>query len=417
MLAICLLAGALQAGQPADTLALALDAVVRRAERVSPRVAAAKGALLAPQGIRAESIWPFPDNPTLEYGSLRRSGTGSITHDRDLVLSQPVEIAGQWIWRRGAASRRVDAMRYRIDEARRTIAWEARRGYLALVIASRTAALADSAAAFAERLGAYARRQFEAGETNRLDWNLARLEAARARSVAERARGEEAGAQAELSRLLDLGPDSVVVASGLPPLPEMAIAADSLWVALALERRPDLLADRADLAASALDLRVARLDRIPDLTLSWRDGREADLERLRGFSVGLSIPLFHRGQSSMGRAAADRAVSRAAAEATTRAIRADVMVAAARLRRTTAAVRQFETEVLQAARENVELTGQALSEGEVSLIEVLVLRRTAIDAQLEYLAVLHDAMAAWFDLAAAMAIAPDAIPALTGIGG
>lgn len=416
MLATLLLAGALQAGPPADTLALTLDAAVRRAEGVSPRIAAAEGLLRAPLGARSEAAWPFPDNPMLEYSRVRRDG-GAVTHDRGWTVSQSLEIAGQWLYRRRAASDRVDAAGFGIDDARRTTAWEARRAYLALVIATRTAALSDSAAAFAERLGEYSRRQFEAGETNRLEWNSARLEAARARSAAERARGEEAGARAELARVLALGVDTLLVASELPSFPEVSRVVDRTWIALALARRPDLRAAEAELAGAERDLVAARLDRIPDLTLGYSNGREADTERLRGFSLGFSVPLFHRNQAGTGRAEAERAVGQAAVTATRLAVRADVLAAAERLRRAASAVRQFESAVLQAAQENVALIERALAEGEVNLTDVLVLRRTAIDTQLEYLTVLHEAIAAWFDLAAALAVDPDMLPTLITTGG
>ena len=62
--------------------------------------------------------------------------------------------------------------------------------------------------------------------------------------------------------------------------------------------------------------------------------------------------------------------------------------------------------MLSAATQNVRLTEQALMEGEVNLTDVIVLRRTAVDAQLEYLAVLADAYAAWFEVSTALDVDP-----------
>jgi outer membrane protein TolC len=62
--------------------------------------------------------------------------------------------------------------------------------------------------------------------------------------------------------------------------------------------------------------------------------------------------------------------------------------------------------VLRAATENVTLTERALAEGEVSVTDVVVLRSAAVAAQLEYLDVLGEATAAWFELAAALNTSP-----------
>jgi hypothetical protein len=57
-----------------------------------------------------------------------------------------------------------------------------------------------------------------------------------------------------------------------------------------------------------------------------------------------------------------------------------------------------------------------LAEGEVSVTDVLVLRGTAVAAQLEYLDVLRDAASAWFELSAALAIEPSALSAILNPG-
>ena len=50
------------------------------------------------------------------------------------------------------------------------------------------------------------------------------------------------------------------------------------------------------------------------------------------------------------------------------------------------------------------------------MTDVLVLRGTAVAAQLEYLDVLRDAAAAWFELSAALAAEPSALSAILNPG-
>ena len=397
-----------------DTVVLTLDHAVARAIAVSPLRAAAIGAVRGPRGQRAEAWYPFPDNPTLEYGRVRRESGLSTTYDREWNLTQEVEIAGQWWWRGRAASAFVNAAEARVDNASRLAALETRRTYAALAVAERRAALSDSAAAFAERLSGFARRQFESGEINRLERNAATLEAARAQSTAERARAGAAEAAADLARLLALPHDSVPRTADLPAVPDLRWASDSALVAIARIRRPDLLASEEWRRGTDRAAVAARLSFIPNLTLSAHQGREAGTDRLWGFGLGLRIPLFHRQQASRGTAALEVAAARAELVAAERAVQAEALSAGARFLGAHAAERRFATEVLRAATENVTLTERALAEGEVSLTEVLVLRSIAVSAQLEYLDVLEAAADAWFELAAALAAEPAELATLLG---
>lgn len=410
---LLLLLSAALAGAPQDTVSLTLEDAVRRALAVSPQVLAAEGAVRAPRGERAEEIWPFPSNPELEFGRARRDAPGGTTFDRGWVLTQEIEIAGQNFVRAGAAGKRVRAAEELIGDARRLTALEARDSYVTLVLAERRAALTDSAAAFAERLAAFARRQLEAGEINRLAYNAAVLEAARQRSVADRARADLEAAAADLARVLDLPPTSVPRTAPLPVLPSVRLDTIAVF-AVARQRRPDLAA--ADLVARAAsqDVTAARLGLVPNLLLGGVLGQEEGTDDLLGFSIGLSIPLFHRQQAATGVAQAEAATARAGYAATERSVLAEVRAAVERFRRAVQAEERFAGEVLQAATENVTLTDRAFAEGKVDITDVVVLRTAAVNAQLEYLTVRGDAYAAWFELAAALAVEPQDLTDLSG---
>lgn len=386
-----------------------LPDVSPRAIQVSPRIAAATGAVRAPAGRRAESFWPFPENPTLEYGRVRRRGAAT-TFDREWALSQEVEVAGQWAVRRSAASAEVRSAEARILDARRIVALEARRAWITLAIAEKRAALTDTSAQFAERISQLAKRLFDAGEANRLELNAAVLEAARARSSAERARAQSDAAATDLARVLALPAGSSPQAAAPPPLPTGVLPPDSMLQHLAAARRPDLLAAQEFRIGAARSLTAARMGLIPNLTVAAIGGREAATDAMFGFSVGVRIPLFHRQQAGVGAAEADRSAAEAEQTATSRMVVSEVSTALAQFSRARLAERRFANEVLRSANENVMLTERALTEGEVDLTSVLVLRTTAVSAQLEYLEVLQGAYDAWMDLAAALALEPEEIP-------
>jgi cobalt-zinc-cadmium efflux system outer membrane protein len=403
-------------GDPQGTLTLSLEAAALRAADQSPAVAAAAAAIRAPRALRAEARWPVPDNPSLDFGRVRRASGSSASYDRSWALTQDVEIGGQWLLRGDRADELVRSAEAVLMETRRRVALEARRSYVALAIAERKALLTDSAATFAERLAQFALRQFEAGEINRLELNATVLDAARARSTAERAMAEVGADQANLSRQLGLPPDSVPRTDSLPSVPAFDWGSDQLLVALARSRRPDLRAAAAARAGADRALSLARRSVVPNVMVSVFGGTESLTDRLQGVSVGFRVPLLYRQTAAIGAAEADRAGALAGETSTARSIDAEVVAAASRFRHGRRAALRFAADAVRAATENVTLTERALTEGEVSLTNVLVLRGTVVAGQLEYLDVLREAMEAWFELAAAVAAEPSEVPALVRAG-
>ncbi len=406
------LLGALQGSAIRDSIVISLEESARRAVSVSPLVGAALGEVRRSEGLRAESGWPFAGNPTVSYNRSLRRSAGSTSHDYEWAVSQEVEIAGQSFLRLSAASAFTRASLARVEDSRRRAALEARAAYVVLTVAEKRAVLADSAAAFAERLAGFARRQFEAGEMNRLELNAAVLEGARARSTADRTAAEHEAAIADLRRVLGIAGDSGLRTLGLPPVPSLAWSSDSALLALARERRPDLLASRESYGGAKSVATLAGRSLIPNLALSINSGKEAGTDRLIGFGVGLRLPLLYRQQAAKGAAAADLAGTHAELVALERAVMAQLRTATAAFTRARAAEQRFARDVLGAATENVALTEQALREGEVSLPDVILLRRTAVDAQLEYLDVLTTSYLAWFDFAATLGAEPDDLASL-----
>ena len=415
MFALLLLA-TLQAPVRPDTLTITLTGAVARALVASPSVSAAVGDVARQRGLRAETILPFPTNPAVVYGRTTRTTPSNTTQDTEWLVAQEIEIGGQSFTRRAAMSAFLSASEARVEDAQRLTALEARRAYLALALAHRQASLVDTTAGFAERMAGFARRQFEAGEINRLELNAAVLDAARTRSAAERASAITETAAADLARLLSLPPDTVPRTEPLPPLP--LVAWDSTArdpIDLARSRRPDLLAAGAEVEGAGKALSAAQRMIIPNLTVAAVGGQEGGTDDLLGLQFGMQVPLFHHGQAARGAAEADLAASRAAQAATMRAIQAELQSGLARLRRSMGAERYFAEAVLASSAENVALTERALLEGEVDLTDVIVLRRAALEAQLEYLAVLADAYSAWFEVSAALDVDPlDLATLLTG---
>jgi outer membrane protein TolC len=393
------------AQQAERTFTIELEEAVVRAVTVSPSVRIAEGGIESARGFRAESRWPFSGNPTIEFERARRSGPGSEAYDYGWTVRQQVEVAGQSFLRAGAGNRRVAAAEERVMDAARVSALEARLAYVTLHLAERRASLTSENAELAEQLATVAQRQLDAGEVNVIEFNTAALEAARARSQAARLEAERQAVAAELARRLALTGDSLVVTAALPELPELP-ASLNVSGATALDRRPDMRAATFEVEAADRILAANGRRIVPNLEIGLFTGQEAGTDDLLGFSVGFSVPLFHRGQAEVGAARADRAAAAALADGTARLVRAEVVAEASRYAGAYEAERRFATDLLSAGMANAELAAVAFEEGELSIADVVVFRATALATQLEYLEVMADAYAAWFSLAAALNVQP-----------
>ena len=418
MLGYLVLLGTLQVSVPRDTniviLPVSLPEAIRRALAASPQVEAARGEVHRARGVRGENRWPLVGDPLLGLDRTRRVNGSGTTYDRGWAIGQEFDIAGQWLFRRGGGNALTRAAEAGVSDAERRVALETRRRFITLVVAQRRAALADSTAAFADRLAVFAKRQFDAGEMNRLEANAASLERGRAQSEASRRRSEHFAAAQALAVWLGYRGDTLPDPVTPGPTPAISPSPAADLVSIARERRPDYRVAEQAFRSAELFRRAARLTWIPTLAVSVSGGEEAGSDRLRGVGIGLRIPLLARGQATRGAATADYTNAHAALVQAERDLVSEVRSALNSYMLARDAEQRFQAEVLTAAEQNVALTERALAEGEMSLTEVLLLRRTALDAQLEYLEVFANSYNAWFDLAAALGVEPEAVPAILG---
>ncbi|MCL7970603.1 MAG: TolC family protein, partial [marine benthic group bacterium] len=400
--------------QAQDTLTYTLEEAVQRAAQVSPLVLAAEGAIAAPTGERSVVRSPFQGNPVVQYAGAQRTSETLDTWDWEWSLRQEIEIGGQWSVRSSAAENRIRAATERVSDAVRITGLETRLRFLNLRMATRTAVLADSAAAFAERLAAMAREQLDAGAIGVLEYNAAVVESARTQSQADRASAARDAAAARLMVVLGVEPPLTVEAQPLPSLPGGTEIDRVRLVAVAEALRPDLRADSLAVEAASRDITAAKRRAIPNLELAGFTGREEGTDDLLGFSVGLKLPLVNRGQAASGMAEASRAAAEARRMETRRAIESQVLGNASLLERSLAAEQRFAIEGLAAARENASLIGTAFEEGAVGIAEVIFLRAATVAAEVEYIEARRSAYEAWFELSAALGVVPERLAEFVG---
>lgn len=366
---------------PSDTLALTLAGAQRMALRLSPSYSAASRAAAVARG-EVQDARRLP-NPELELEAPRASAHSLGPYQA--ILGQTVEWAGQRGLRIGAAEHGAARARAEVTNAAREMLRDVSLAYVEAVAASRRLELADRVLELNRRLSGAVHTQLEAGKISTLDANLAEIELGRARAHVLAARRERTGATMALRQQIGLPPDRPLRLA----LPEDSIDAtvppeDSL-VALALTRRPDLSAVAAAVDQATGELRLARREAIPALTIGPMAERdEATGSPRLGFAAGISVPLWNWNTGVVTRRRAELERARYDRTATELAVQAEVREARSALDSATEEVRELTQSVLEPARENQRLLEIAYQAGKIDLPSLLLVRNQLLDAETDY---------------------------------
>ena len=251
----------------------------------------------------------------------------------------------------------------------------------------------------ARELANIARERFEAGDIAQFEVLQANLGVDRATNDLDRLGNTERIARATMNQFLNRPPDA--------PLD----LHDSLFLRLGPVSTPDLIARslsqnvelrtaEQQIATEQSRLRLARAQRIPDLTL------EPGLETLDsayshpGFKMQVSVPLpiFNRGGADIRKSSAMLEQLQAERDAARQRIASEIARASLNVDSARKQVEFYETKLLPAAERVRELANEAYRIGQTSLLSVIDATRNAREVRQAYVQALSDYQTAVADL-------------------
>lgn len=326
-------------------------------------------------------------NPEVSYQREEVFDAGEGTADQFALLSWRLEISG-------ARGRRIAAARSARDAAVLEAdldAGELRLAGLALLLDAAHArlrvellgAVRVELAALVEVVRARARK----GDVSGADLDRALLELGAHDDLVSEAALDLAQARAELARLAGAPGGALDAALSVldPPSPPRPVGG---LVAGARRLRPDLRAERARSQAAEKRAAAARRGFVPQLSLTG-GLKTTDLgdRTATGYvaGVGLSIPIFDRGQGARVRAEAEHRQHSASARAIESALVSEVRAAHRGLTAAIARSRLYADERVPRALALRKSAEAAYREGERPLFELLDAYRTARDIRLRAL--------------------------------
>ena len=341
-------------------------------------------------------------NPELSAGAGPRRNGAARSTDLEVSLSQRVEVFGQRGARIDVAQAERDAAEKRLASQRIAVAAEVRSAFARVLAADRLVALAREELAVARDAVRGVERRLELGGISQLEVNAARAEGGRAARAVAVVTRRAAAARAELRTLLGSDAGAPLELAGDLPRPAGAAPLDvDALGRRALESRADLAAAHRDLAAAEAEQRVAAREALPVPAIGARYSREEGADIVLG-TLTFELPLFNRNHAGRGVASARRARAQAELAAAERRVREDVDLAVARVATAREAAQAFEGEVLAGAEANVTLATRAYEAGKIRLAELLLIRRSAVEARRDHVEALEELAEAEAELARAV---------------
>ena len=267
------------------------------------------------------------------------------------------------------------------DDARRLALRSVAFAYLRTLYAQERIELLRGSETIAADVMTVADRRNAAGDIAILDVNIAKIALARARAARSAAEAERTIFAGELQRLLGIPPGNGVVAAGSLRLQRQPELANLL---AAVSNRPDLRGMEADIRDAEADIRLGRATSRPDIGLGARVKREEGHKAVLG-ELTFTLPFFNSGQELRTTGTARVSRVRLELETTRASIESEVRSLFAAFVARQTALRTFEQDAMPGMDENDALARRSFEVGQISLPELLFVRRELVDARLEYL--------------------------------
>lgn len=390
--------------QPSAQSRLALGDLYASVRRESPRAEAAR-ALARAARARVPSA-KLPPDPELQLGFMNYMVPDLRPMDPlgmvQLQLMQTVPVAGKL----GLSGRIALAQASAQAERASDVEWEVRSDAAMafydlyqtdqqLVVARETLRLLHDTRQIAEAM-------YRVGEGRQTDVLRAQVEIARMVEDTIRMTTMRTAMAARVNALADRPVETPVPSPALPAFPDSVASLESL-AAIAESARPMVKAGQRQLEAADAEVRLARREIWPDLTIGLQYGQRAGemgTERMGSLMVGGAVPVFARSRQLRRRdeAGAMRQMAVADLAAMRAETRAQVTEAYATLVRSRNLASLYRTTILPQAEAAVASAFAAYRVGSVDFMTLLDNRMTVNTYRQELLTLEADQGKAWAEL-------------------
>jgi cobalt-zinc-cadmium efflux system outer membrane protein len=336
--------------------------------------------------IRANLL--FQHNPELEGDVSNRRLNKAEDSSRNVVqggvfLSQEFEIGGQPIFRRQAAQRNLEKVKFELADFERTLRFRVTELFLRLVNNQAKVKQAEQIVDLRSRLYEASGTRLRLGDIPEVQHTLSEFELNRARSDLIGLQRDHQESLAKLSTELGLEPDiQVEVIAELKPTRTSLSLAE--LVKTALERRPDLAAVEREKAVTEAEERLTRSERIPNVKAGPFYERD-DRDNIIGGRISIPLPIFDRKQAELREALARRSAANINYLNLRQGIERSVRAAYVRLKLSEQELSYYPETAMKRFDETLELYLKAYEERQVEISEYLLFQNQVIEARQKFI--------------------------------
>lgn len=330
---------------------------------------------------------PDPMAQGTVYGEPMMMGDGEIRGT--FMISQTLPYLKRLDARAQQASFEALMNQQAVRAAEQRIAADVRESWYRLYLIGQLLRINDANEQLIQSLVTVATAQVEVGSATAGDVVLATLELSRIEEERLQLRQQLVSRTAILNRLLSRPADTPLD----PPTTAADQAAEAAFDALrmiALEQQPEIAMAQLRTQATAWGIRIAKLERIPDLTLSYEQMMMRNNPGMHGsdpwqLGAGINLPLWHQKYAAVEQEAAQRHLAaHAGIEETIRANEAMILdlLEQARAAERTAAL--YQQTILPQIRQGLDADQRAYGQGAVQFERVIANARNLLVAESAY---------------------------------
>jgi outer membrane protein, heavy metal efflux system len=372
---------------------LTLEQALNLAERLHPALTAAQAQISGAAG-RALQAGLFP-NPELMARIEAAPLNDRFTEDADYIVgvSQPLPLGGRLSAARQSELIDADRLRYVRDNTRLDIRRHVQQAFATALYWQRVTQTRAEDVQIAANGVAVARARLEAGDAIPAEVAQAEIEQHRAQLDLESAQSRQQQALETLA--VAVGAPSLEIGRLEGTLDPPPAVPDLEALMVQFEASPFAAAAEATIAVQQARIDLVQARRIPDLTLDLAYRRIGDVDNTLDVGVRMPLTLFDRQQGALHEARADLVAAEALAQAREHELRLDLRAAYRTLTRALDQVMQLQDVILPRAERVLRVTEARYTSGDVSLSELLPVRRDWTKLRLDYLDALHEVKQAW----------------------
>lgn len=371
-----------------------LERALELAGASAPSIEAASAGIRSADAAR--SVAGLRPNPSIVAQTENVAGSGQYRGLRSAETTAgvelPIELGGKRSARIAVADARSNRAQIAAAGAMADLGLAVTQAYVEAVAAERRLATAREQAAVAAEASRAAQVRVRAGRASPIEEQRADVLRINADAAAERAARTLAVARANLARRIGQpisGPLDMAWfdrVGGYGP----TVQADPVGTLA-------LAAARADVATADAQVRLARSQRVPDITLSASARRLAATDDTAAvFGVSIPFPVFNNGSAAIAQARAERDQSDAQRRALELEAAQAIAAAEAEVANAATTARTASGPALAAALESARIARIGYREGKFGQLDLLDAERTLSEtraAAIDALATYHDALA------------------------